>query len=431
MATIFIESCIVKTFVLMRLLWTVLRRDRLGVALFAIVPVVFLTIFGLAFGGLGSSDVSIKIAVLDLDDSKQSNMLIKAVEEQSKHLKLVSLDGTDADSATVPVRAGTYPAAVIIPKGFGESLLASGAILPLELVYDPSNPIAPELARGTLLESAAEGLGAAFLVRRLDLLKTMAGPLSSGQRELKVQLQKAAKEGVTGPAPTTNALQSATLPIKSISSMGNRQDRSLVTYYTGAIGMMFLLFSAATVCGSILEERENGLTARLYALGTGSAQMVLGRFLMAVFVGSIQFTLMLAWAAIIFGVYFFTLPQLIALLLLVPIASASAAGLGLIVTVPCKTQRQQSTVAVIVVLILSALGGSMIPSFMMPQYLQDAAVFAFNWWAIDAFQQILWHVQPEDSILTVLGKIYGALIVLSITALVGLVIGRLCFWLRS
>ena len=152
----------------MHLLWTVLRRDRLGVALFAVVPIVFLTIFGLAFGGLGSNDVSIKIAVLDLDQSIQSKMLIQAVEDESKHLKLIKLSGTDAAAATSTVRNGTYPAAVIIPKGFGESLLATGAILPLELIFDPSNPIAPSLAQGTLIEAAAEGLGAAFLVRRLD-----------------------------------------------------------------------------------------------------------------------------------------------------------------------------------------------------------------------------------------------------------------------
>lgn len=420
-----------KTLVLMRLLWTVLHRDRLGVALFAIVPVVFLTIFGAAFGGLGGSDISIKIGVLDLDDSKQSALLTKAVEKNSKRIKLVRLDGTDEFVATAPVRAGKFPAAIIIPKGFGKSLLGKGKILPLKLFYDSSNPIAPELARGTLLEAAAEGLGPAFLVRRLDLLKTLAGPLSREQQELESQLEKAAKEGLPGPSPSMSTLESATLPIESVSTTGKRQDRSLVTYYTGAIGMMFLLFSAATVCGSLLEEREIGLTARLFALGIGPTQMILSRFFMAMFIGSIQFTIMLAWAAIIFGVRYFTAPQLIALLLLVPIASAAAAGLGLVVTVPCKTQRQQSTVAVIIVLILSALGGSMIPSFMMPQFLQDAAVFAFNWWAIDAFQQVLWHVQPGDSIGTVLGKIDWALIVLGGAAIVGLAIGRAFFWLRA
>jgi hypothetical protein len=65
-----------KTIVVMAILWKVLCRDRLGLGLYVILPIAFLTMFGLAFGGIGAgNDIRIKIGVLDLDHSPPSTEL--------------------------------------------------------------------------------------------------------------------------------------------------------------------------------------------------------------------------------------------------------------------------------------------------------------------------------------------------------------------
>lgn len=420
-----------KTFVVMAILWKVLCRDRLGLGLYVILPIAFLTMFGLAFGGIGAgNDIRIKIGVLDLDHSPQSKALINAVGENSERMELEPIKGDDKSVALLSVRSGDYPGAVLVPKGFGASLLSKTGPLALELYYDSSNPIAPELAQGKLLEGASRGLAPALVVRRLDDLKNMAGPLTERQKALRTMLTKASESGQ--PLQTGNPAASAgVIPIEAISSSSNRQDRSLVTYYTGAIGMMFLMFSASTICGSLLEERENGLTARLSALGIGPWQMILGRFYFASAIGISQFLIMLGWAALIFHVHFFELAQVIQLLMLVPLAAGAAAGLGLIVSVPCSTRRQQATVSTIIVLLLSALGGSMVPSFMLPEYMQDAGAFVFNWWAIQAFQQVLWYSSPGESIGSAIARIDMALVILTATALFGLVFARAIFRSRT
>jgi len=133
----------------------------------------------------------------------------------------------------------------------------------------------------------------------------------------------------------------------------------------------------------------------------------------------------------VFHVSFFALNQLVALAILVPASAAAAAGLGLIVSIPCSTRRQQATVATITVLLLSALGGSMVPSFMLPEYMQEAGAFVFNWWAIDAFQQVLWYSSAEEGIPVVLGRIDIALVFLAGTAVAGLVFARAVFSTRA
>ena len=422
-----------KTLVVMRILWKLLCRDRLGLGLYVILPIAFLTMFGLAFGGIGAgNNIRIQIGILDLDRSPQSKALIEAVESNSDRMELEPIVGEDKSEALLSVRNGNYPGTVLIPKGFGRSLLAPTGPLAVELYYDSSNPIAPELAQGKLLEGAARGLAPAMVVRRLDDLQKMAGPLTGRQDALRSMLTRASETGSQLKELASSSSASAgVIPIEAISSSSNRQDRSLVTYYTGAIGMMFLMFSASTICGSLLEERENGLTARLSALGIGPWQMILGRFFFAMFIGICQFLIMLAWAAMIFHVHFFDATQLLQLMLLVPLAAAAAAGLGLIVSIPCATRRQQATVSTIIVLLLSALGGSMVPSFMLPEYMQDAGTLVFNWWAIQAFQQVLWYVSPGETPVAGIARIDTALMILFATAVTGVVFARAIFRWRA
>jgi ABC-2 type transport system permease protein len=95
--------------------------------------------------------------------------------------------------------------------------------------------------------------------------------------------------------------------------------------------------------------------------------------------------------------------------------AAAAAGLGLLITGLARTRRQQTTIGTITVLILSAVGGSMIPSFMMPPSLQAIGDWAFNARAIAAMQQVLWYTTPTDTTASMLIRIGPALGLIAIT----------------
>ena len=40
---------------------------------------------------------------------------------------------------------------------------------------------------------------------------------------------------------------------------------------------------------------------------------------------------------------------------------------------------------------MSAVGGSMIPLYIMPTFMQDAAVISVNYWSIQGFYDIFWR----------------------------------------
>jgi ABC-2 type transport system permease protein len=223
-------------------------------------------------------------------------------------------------------------------------------------------------------------------------------------------------------ARLANATQ---VPIEANAVTVGQGGPSLVTYYTAAIGVMFMLFSALSTTGWLLEDQERGVLDRMRASGIGPWAVILNRFVFAIMVGSVQIAAMLAWAALVFGVRFFSFRQLVALLILVPMVAAAAAGLGLLITCIAKTRRQQTTIGTITVLILSAVGGSMIPIFLMPPSLQAIGDWAFNARAIKAMQQVLWYTSPDDTLAAMLGRISPALALIFTTTVVCMVGARI------
>ncbi|MBC02915.1 MAG: hypothetical protein CMJ34_06390 [Phycisphaerae bacterium] len=414
---------------LLRMAWITLRRDRLGLGLYAIVPIVFLSIFATVFGGFGrNGENKVRVALLDLDRSEASGRLVEAARSASR-IDLVSVTGDQPEAIDTLIAGGEYPAGIVVPKGFGESLRdPGGAIRPLEIRFDRANPIAPEFARGVLAASAWEGLAAELLGREIRVFEMVAGPLTPRQQGLARSLQSAPATGQED-ADFAGAIgriaESAQVPIDSTEVKVGQGAPSLVTYYTAAIGVMFMLFSALSTTGWLLEEHERGILDRLRASGIGAWSMVLNRFLFAIAVGVVQIIVMLAWAAAAFDVRFFSVRQLVSLAILVPVVAAGAAGLGMLITGLARTRRQQTTIGTITVLVLSAVGGSMIPTFLMPSSLKAIGEWAFNARSITALQQVLWYTTPDDTLGAMLGRIAPAIGVIVATTVVCLVGARL------
>ena len=146
-----------KRLALLRIAWITLHRDRLGLLLYAMVPIIFLSIFASVFQGFGrNGDNQIRIALLDLDRSDASKALEASVKEASARVNLQVIEGAGVAEADRQVASGAFPAAVIIPAGFGAALADPKAKIPPLLVrFDPANPIAPDFAKGVLASATS------------------------------------------------------------------------------------------------------------------------------------------------------------------------------------------------------------------------------------------------------------------------------------
>ncbi len=177
-------------------------------------------------------------------------------------------------------------------------------------------------------------------------------------------------------------------------SKPNRPKRSMVAYYAAGISVMFLLFSMSGAAGSLLDEEESGVLERLLSTRASMTSLLAGKWLFYGLMGYSQVLLMFGWGALFFGLDLSTPRRLVGLLVMALFTSLAASGFGLVLATVCLTRGQLSGASTVAILLMSAIGGSMFPRFMMPELMNKAALLTFNGWALDGFLKIFWYDDP-------------------------------------
>src|ERR1022692_396394 len=116
-------------FAIIRTAMVSLRRDRGGLALSFLLPVVFFSIFAVIFGGRRDTTPKVHVLVVDEDHSPASERLVKGLEQESalvgtggpERVKAPKHPDNPATTGEMAVGGGFAPFAVITPHGFGET----------------------------------------------------------------------------------------------------------------------------------------------------------------------------------------------------------------------------------------------------------------------------------------------------------------------
>jgi ABC-2 type transport system permease protein len=176
-----------------------------------------------------------------------------------------------------------------------------------------------------------------------------------------------------------------------------------------------LLFAALEGAATYLEERESGLLDRLATSPGGAGAIMDGKFLFLVARGFVQVTVIyaVAWAAFDIDVIQHAAPWFAATVA----AATSAAGLSLGFVAVCRTKEQARTIGQMLVLVLSAVGGSMVPRYLMPPEFRMLGWITPNTWALEAYGGIFQRGDAWQQLATPVG-------VLTAAGLAGLLVAR-------
>jgi ABC-2 type transport system permease protein len=97
------------------------------------------------------------------------------------------------------------------------------------------------------------------------------------------------------------------------------------------------------------------------------------------------------------------------------LSTAFAVGaFGMLLASLCQTRAQLGPLSTLVILIMSSVGGSMFPRFLMPHAMQQAGLLTINAWAIDGFTKVFWrdepvsHLWPQVLVLLTVGVVLFA-----------------------
>ena len=72
---------------------------------------------------------------------------------------------------------------------------------------------------------------------------------------------------------------------------------------------------------------------------------------------------------------------------------------GLFLASTCRTRAQLGGISLLIILVMSSLGGSMFPRYLMPAGMQKAGLATFNAWALDGYIKVFWREAPLGALL--------------------------------
>jgi ABC-2 type transport system permease protein len=387
-----------------------LRRDRGAFVLSFILPLSFFSIFAVIFGVQHNSTPKIAVILVDEDQSEASHQLVKGLQGESS-LVILTAPAAKRKSAPAPadytaataeaaVKAGDAPVALIIPRGFGQNPIAFGrdeGQSSIQLLNDASDAIAPQIVTGLLQKAAITAMPAVMAEQGMKYAGQYVGGFTPQQRAL-IQssldsLRQRQAAGATAPSESADA---AIVAVTSRAVVGENKRNPMVSFYAAAIGVMFLLFTASGSAGALLDEAESGTLERVLSTRVTMTKLLAGKLVFNTLLAFVQLVAMFLWGWAVFKLDFFShLPGFAVMGLCTAFA---VANFGLLLASICRTRAQLGALSTLVILIMSSIGGSMFPRFLMPESLQKAGLLTINAWAIDGFTKVFWRDLPVEDL---------------------------------
>lgn len=380
---------------------TQLIRDWKAAFFLVVMPILFTLLFGFVFSGSGGGDdPRLPVGILDHDGGNALGLYLIELLDASDSVRPVILSG---EIAAVEQKVGDDDliAAVIVPAGYSEQVLAGGQV-PLTVIVDQSSPGGMSAQQG-IQTAVTRLLGAVKSARLGAWVSTQSDEV---QLTFLVEAVDRAVEAWKQPPLTVTVTQSGSIAANDAEAVYGTNN-----YAHSSSGMM-IQFAMAGLMGAgeiLVLERKSRALQRLLTTAISRAGIILGHFLAMFVMIFLQLALLVGFGQVALGVDYMREP--LALLLLMVTLALWAASLGLLISVIAKTEEQVIIFSLIPMLLLSALSGAWIPLEFTGETFQTIGHFTPLAWAMDGFENIIIRGLGLESVLLPAGILlaYGAL----------------------
>jgi ABC-2 type transport system permease protein len=364
----------------------VLWFDREALALLFAMPMFFILVMSFALEGVfqaGSKGHPIEILAVHRNGGPLASQTIADLRRMEGLILVETVEGIPltADKAEQLVGKGSHSLALVFPEGYTEQVLktsrdpqkkkaavylVSDPAMNLQLLATVKGAIQGAIERQVLMASIPQQLKEIF-----GTIEGMEGKL----------------DPLLGDTWVSERESSGVDFIHTFPKGYNVGRRPTATEQNVPAYTIFgVFFIVLTLASSFLQEKKDGTFQRILAAPLHKTALLIGKLLPYYLVNLIQIGLMFSIGVVGFGI---KLGHLSALVLVSLALAAAANGLGLLVAALGKTEPQVNALSVLLAIILSALGGMMVPTFIMPDLMKTLSLFTPHAWALAGYHDVI------------------------------------------
>lgn len=341
----------------MNFLWIVLKdltlvgRDKKAILTLVMMPLLLISILGAAFGNMFKEDQGeiiqkFQLGIVNKDEGPLGEVLVD--EGFKKGLsKQIDIKTYEEKKLNTSIRNQQVPVGLVIEKDFSASLLSG------------------KKAKIHLLTGAYPGVKAVIVQNVIDQFSQyITIEAVSSKLAQPVQAQQAINVPVP---PDKNTDQSNQPTVHETTINAKTLPVNSFQYYSAAMGVMFLLMTVVQGVTTMILEKEQEVYKRLLVTNLTYGQYLTGKFLGLIVVCLVQAFIMIAGTKLLFGVDWGS--SLSGLILVTFSYVVSASGLGVLVGSIFKTEKSFGVAGMLGSQIFAALGGSMAPLYIFPEWM--------------------------------------------------------------
>ena len=378
-------------------------RDIHAVTVLFIMPAVFIMVMSLAMRDLFElhGTVGIDVLAVNQDAGKKSEPFLKAMDElRTFRFHLIEKEAAAdkvADKIKEQMLARDYKFGLIIKENFSAFVEKDGKgkdEKPLELLVNPAVNVQTQLVLKSALDGKLAKVTWDAFIDRIGSLLPLAGidrEKLTATEESPVEVRYIYKEGQYSKIPS--AVQQS-VPAWLVFSM---------------------FFIVIPISNTFISEREQGTLMRLKSMNVSKFYLIIGKMAPYLLINAIQVIIMIAMGVTIVplcGGTALTLGDSMGgLILIAASVSFSAIAMALLIASAARTTEQATTAGGVLNIIFGALGGIMVPKFVMPGFMQNLANLSPMSWGLEGFLDIflrngnVYDVLPKSLYLFIFGVV--------------------------
>ncbi len=388
-----------------------LSRDRGGLLVLFVMPMLLVLVLSLIQDNLfrATGETATRALFVNLDKGALGAELAAQLQATGALELVKELAGkkVNVEKARHAVLNGDYQFAIIVPVRFSAELNAA-AEATVQAALNDGKPTQATASRMTVyFDPTVRGVYRTAVINALErgVLGLEIGRKSEAfgrllpkelQRNLDKQLSVYGAGGMQLKMPqfSSDWTRQPLIELREQSAYPEKYATlpTSVQQNVPAWTLFGMFFIVIPLAGTLIRERQEGTLTRLMTMPVGSADLLLGKVLAYLIICLVQFGLMLVVGTFILPLLGTPVLELgsapFALLVVAVSAALAACGYGILVGVLARSYDQASTFGAVSVVIAAALGGVMVPVYVMPRTMQNLSVISPLGWGLDAFLDI-------------------------------------------